>query len=360
MVGLGPFEDPHPARCEARRAGWRRSPNVHRPPPVTKGAPVRRTLAILAVLGASLSLAACTPGEPDAAPSASATPLGCATEGDATAAVQTSGDFATKPVTVFPSPVSVDATERSVAIEGTGEEVAEGDTVLVDYTLYNGTSGAEFSASSYAPGGRAAFEVDTDQYLAGLVKAVNCATVGSRVVAVVPPADAFGDAGQSQFGIAATDSIVMVIDVEQIVPTAADGEPQPPVDGLPTVALAEDGAPTVTIPSTDPPADLQLAVLKKGSGATVADGDQLIVQYQGVVWGTGEVFDQSWGKPAPAAFGTGDVIEGFKEAVVGQTVGSQVLVTIPPSKGYGDQGNQNAGISGTDTLVFVVDILAIS
>ncbi|WP_258064714.1 FKBP-type peptidyl-prolyl cis-trans isomerase [Rathayibacter sp. AY1E5] len=37
-----------------------------------------------------------------------------------------------------------------------------------------------------------------------------------------------------------------------------------------------------------------------------------------------------------------------------------MLVTIPPSKGYGDQGNQNAGISGTDTLVFVVDILAIS
>lgn len=158
-------------------------------PPAAAGherCPCAQNLAILAVLGASLSLAACTPGEPDAAPSASATPLGCATEGEATAAVQTSGDFATKPVTVFPSPVSVDATERSVAIEGTGEEVAEGDTVLVDYTLYNGTSGAEFSASSYASGGRAAFEVDTDQYLAGLVKAVNCATVGSRVVAVVP------------------------------------------------------------------------------------------------------------------------------------------------------------------------------
>jgi FKBP-type peptidyl-prolyl cis-trans isomerase len=321
---------------------------------------VRRTLAIIAVLGASLGLAACTPGEPQAAPSPSATALGCASEGDASATVDTSGDFATKPVTVFPSPLSVEATERTVAIEGTGAEVAEGDTVLVDYTLYNGTSGDEFSASSYASGGRAAFEVDTDQYLAGLVKAVNCAAVGSRVVAVVPPADAFGEAGQSDFGIAADDSIVMVIDVEQIVPTAADGEPQAPVDGLPTVALAEDGAPTVTVPETDPPAELQVGVLKKGAGATVVDGDQLIVQYQGLVWGTGEVFDQSWGKPAPAAFGTGDVIEGFKEAVVGQTVGSQVIVTIPPAQGYGEAGNQNAGISGTDTLVFVIDILAVS
>lgn len=321
---------------------------------------MRRTLAILAVLGASLSLGACTAAAPDAAATASSAPLDCASAGDATAAVQTSGEFASKPVTVFPSPLTVEATERSVAIEGSGDEVAEGDTVLVDYTLYNGTSGAEFSASSYASGGRAAFKVDTDQYLAGLVKAVNCATVGSRVVAVVPPSDAFGDAGQSQFGITAADSIVMVIDVERIVPTAADGEPQTPIDGLPTVALAEDGAPTVTIPASDPPADLQLAVLKKGSGATVADGDQLIVQYQGVVWGTGTVFDQSWGKPAPASLGTGGVIEGFKEAVVGQTVGSQVLVTIPPAKGYGDAGNQKAGISGTDTLVFVIDILAVT
>lgn len=321
---------------------------------------MRRTLAILAVLGASLSLAACTSDAEEAAPTASATPLTCAAEGDATAAVQTSGDFGTKPVTVFPSPISVDETERSTVIEGTGAEVVEGDTVLVDYTLYNGTSGAEFSASSYASGGRAAFEVDTEKYLAGLVKAVNCATVGSRVVAVVPPADAFGDAGSTDLGIAATDSIVMVIDVESIIPTTATGEPQAPVDGLPTVALADDGTPTVTIPETDPPADLQLAVLKKGDGQTVADGDSLVVQYQGVVWGTGEVFDQSWGKGTPSSFSTGDVIEGFKEAVVGQTVGSQVLVVIPPDKGYGDTGNTDAGISGTDTLVFVIDILAVS
>lgn len=322
---------------------------------------MRRTLAIIAVLGATLGLAACTDGASDAAsPTPTATALGCASEGEATAAVQASGDFAVKPVTVFPTPMSVEETERSTLIEGTGAEVAEGDTVLVDYTLYNGTSGAEFSASSYASGGRAAFEVDTEQYLAGLVKAVNCTTVGSRVVAVVPPEDAFGEEGSAELGIAASDSIVMVIDVEAIVPTAATGEPQPTVDGLPTVALAEDGTPTITVPDAPAPAELQLGVLKKGDGQTVADGDSLIVQYQGVVWGTGEVFDQSWGKGTPASFGTGDVIEGFKEAMVGQTVGSQVLVVIPPAKGYGEAGNANAGISGTDTLVFVVDILAVT
>ena len=54
----------------------------------------------------------------------------------------------------------------------------------------------------------------------------------------------------------------------------------------------------------------------------------------------------------------GGVIAGWDEGLVGQTVGSQVLLVIPPEQGYGSEGNPDAGISGTDTLVFVVDILA--
>jgi len=52
------------------------------------------------------------------------------------------------------------------------------------------------------------------------------------------------------------------------------------------------------------------------------------------------------------------VIAGFDEGLVGQTVGSRVLLVIPPDKGYGPEGNPQAGIGGTDTLVFVVDLLA--
>ncbi|ALS57928.1 FKBP-type peptidyl-prolyl cis-trans isomerase [Rathayibacter toxicus] len=323
-----------------------------------KGFSVHRTLAVLVILGAAVCLSACTGAEPQATPSAAAGD-DCVSSGEATSAVHVSGSIGSKPVTVFPAPIKVDSTQRATVIEGTGPEVTKGATVLIDYTLYNGTSGAELSASKY-PGGSAAFTVDSGRYQAGLVKAVRCATGGSRVVAVVPPGDAFGDAGNSQLGIAPSDSIVMVIDVKALVPSAADGEPRPPVPGLPTVALAADGAPTVTIPGTTPPTALQSEVLKQGSGKTVADGDSLIVQYQGVIWRTGKVFDQSWGKPDPASFGTGDVIPGFTEAIVGQKVGSQVLVVIPPGKGYGDKGNAQAGISGTDTLVFVIDILAVT
>jgi FKBP-type peptidyl-prolyl cis-trans isomerase len=33
------------------------------------------------------------------------------------------------------------------------------------------------------------------------------------------------------------------------------------------------------------------------------------------------------------------------------------MLVIPPDKGYGVTGKAEAGIKGTDTLVFVVDIL---
>jgi peptidylprolyl isomerase len=117
----------------------------------------------------------------------------------------------------------------------------------------------------------------------------------------------------------------------------------------------------VTIPpGTEPPSDLQIEVLKKGDGPVVPDPANVTVQYQGVNWTTGEVFDQSWGKGTPSPFSTDQVVPGFAKAMIGQTVGSQVVVIIPPAEGYGEAGQPSAGIGGTDTLVFVIDILAVA
>jgi peptidylprolyl isomerase len=133
---------------------------------------------------------------------------------------------------------------------------------------------------------------------------------------------------------------------------------QEPVAGLPTVTLADDGKPTVSIPDADAPTELAVSVLQKGAGAVVAEGDTVTLEYTGVNWDTGKTFDSSWTTSGPTSFATTAVVKGFGTALVGQTVGSQVLAVIPPALGYGAAGNDAAGISGTDTLVFVVDILA--
>jgi FKBP-type peptidyl-prolyl cis-trans isomerase len=126
---------------------------------------------------------------------------------------------------------------------------------------------------------------------------------------------------------------------------------------MPTVKLDKDGSPTVTLPKGDIPTDYSKATLKKGDGPVVAAGDSVLVQYHGVSWNTGKVFDESWGKqPFPFTVGSG-VVQGFSDAVVGETVGSQVIAVLPPSAGYGEGEINDADLKG-QTLVFVVDILA--
>lgn len=117
--------------------------------------------------------------------------------------------------------------------------------------------------------------------------------------------------------------------------------------------------PTITIPS-EPPADaLVTKTLVTGTGPVVQAGDLLVVNYLGETWDDGNVFDSSFDRGQPASFpiGVGKVIAGWDAALVGQTVGSRVVMAIPPSLGYGDAGQPDAKISGDDTLVFVVDIL---
>lgn len=275
--------------------------------------------------------------------------------------VEVSDDFGAAPTVDIPTPVSVDTTERRVVVEGDGDETQPGDTVSVELSVYGAATGQQFSQTAYGEGTAQQITVDDSQYIAGLVRTIECATVGSRIVSVVAAADAFGDQGSEGGEVAPGDSIVIVADIVSILPTRAMGTPVEPTDGFPTVELDDTGDPTVTIPAdTDPPTELQLATLIQGDGDTVAEGDNVTVQYKGVIWRTGEVFDESWANGAPASFNTEQVVAGFKQALVGQKVGSQVIVIIPPELGYGEAGNSQAGIEGTDTLVFVVDILATS
>jgi peptidylprolyl isomerase len=131
------------------------------------------------------------------------------------------------------------------------------------------------------------------------------------------------------------------------------------------VTGAFDTKPTVTFPPTQPPKQLIEQTLVAGSGTPVAARDTVITNYVGEIWPTKagrppRVFDSSFSRGAPAGFviGTGAVIPGFDKTLVGKRMGTRMLLSIPPADGYGASGNSQAGISGTATLVFVVDLLA--
>ncbi len=318
---------------------------------------VKKTLSVLAIAALAFSLAACspTPNASDCAPTAS---------GKNSEKVKVTGKFGDAPKVTFDKGLRTDKTERSVVITGTGPVAKANGSVDVDYTIYDGTSGKKIDETKYAAGGTAAFQLKSP-LLAGMIKGLQCSTQGSRVVAVVPPADAFKEAGSTGLGVSATDSLIFVFDVVKVsapvtVLPKANGTEQPPVAGLPTVTLATNGAPTITVPKVDPPTTLTIEALKKGSGKTVSAGDTVTVHYTGVIWASGTTFDSSWKGGKPISFATTGVIPGFGKALVGQKVGSQVIAVIPPGDGYGATPPEGSGIAATDTLVFVVDILATS
>ena len=118
--------------------------------------------------------------------------------------------------------------------------------------------------------------------------------------------------------------------------------------------------PEITFPAGDAPEGLQVKVLVQGDGQEVAAGDNIVVHYLGQSWGGG-VFDNSYDRGATIDFpiGLGAVIGGWDQGLVGQLVGSRVLLSIPPELGYGQRGVPQAGIGPGATLVFVVDIVGV-
>ena len=102
----------------------------------------------------------------------------------------------------------------------------------------------------------------------------------------------------------------------------------------------------------------------KGNGPAVGKGDLAVVNYLCQTWGADEKFDDSYsrGEPlavniAPATTGGGtSVIDGWSDALVGVSVGSRIIVEVPPAKGYGEKG-QGEDIKGDDILYFLIDVL---
>jgi peptidylprolyl isomerase len=247
-------------------------------------------------------------------------------------------------------------------IQGTGAKLTTTQSLLGDFVLYDWSGKThKLIGSTYSDGLPTLF---TGTLLPGLQTALEGQKVGSRVLAVIPPKDAFGTAGNSEIGVGADDTVVFVVDMIKSFDNTAGVSGTQTSDGggaLPTVKAGAAGkGPTITIPSSTAPKTLQVKTLIKGTGAVVKKGNYLVVQYTGVNWRTKKVFDSSWSRSEPWAteIGEGDVIKGWDTGLVGQTVGSRVLLVIPPADGYGKSGSSSAGIKGTDTLVFAIDIIA--
>ncbi|MEU3980034.1 FKBP-type peptidyl-prolyl cis-trans isomerase [Streptomyces sp. NPDC026672] len=145
-------------------------------------------------------------------------------------------------------------------------------------------------------------------------------------------------------------------------PSASQVPPPKIVDGpLPAITAGTKFGekPTVAKGSGDPSPNLAVRTVIAGSGKTVAENDFVQAHYLGQIWSTAKVFDNSYDRKSPLVLqlAQGSIIDGWRYALAGKKVGSRVEMAVPPTWGYGTSGNDQAGIKGTDTLVFVVDLL---
>jgi peptidylprolyl isomerase len=274
--------------------------------------------------------------------------------------VSVSGDPGTAPEVTFDGEVKADEITSEVLTEGDGEEVESGDSVLSHIWIGNGFTKKK-AYSTYDDKAPQLLTVDEKQLSKVFIEGFEGHTIGSRVLVAAPADEAFGDQGNPQLGIGNKDTVVIVIDLLSGVAEGPEGNSADAPAWAPTI-VEKDGVPTgFDFKKTPAPnKKLRSATLIEGEGATVEKGQTIVVNYLGQTYGGKKPFDESYSTGQPASFpiGTGGVIQGWDQTLVGTTVGSRVVMAIPPDLGYGEQGNPQAGIKGTDTLYFVVDVLA--
>ncbi len=278
------------------------------------------------------------------------------------AKVTVTGGFGTTPKVNIPKlKASGNLTVKTV-VEGTGPALTKTDSLVANFALYlwQGKT-ATLKATTFTTNPA----IISGSLIPGLQTALYGQKVGSRVLAVIPPAEGYGTTGSSELGVGANTTLVFVIDLLKAYSAGASASGTAVSsggNGLPTVAAQPGKAPVVTIPASSPPSSLQVKTLIKGTGPVLAKGEYVVAQYVGYIWRTKKQFPggSSW-TSTPFGFifqaSPAQVIPGWDTGLAGQTVGSRVMLVIPPKDGYGSAGASQADIKGTDTLVYVVDIL---
>lgn len=259
---------------------------------------------------------------------------------------------------------------------GDGAALEDDDTVFVNYVIGNGytrtnvvdsfgadpaveiTVGAEENPQPQS------FEDVVKNLLLEHVKAG--VTRSSRIVLTGSTEAMFGTLAQSPAlateGIGNADGLVLVADVLDVTPlTGPEGAEAESPFWAPTIVSGANGPGRLDFTGVREPAatsELTSAALVKGTGPEVAEGQLLVLDYLGSVYDGEAPFDLTYGKDGqPLVAPEGGFVEGFNESLRGQTVGSRIIMRIPPDQGYGDSP-PSEDIPAGATLYFVVDILA--
>jgi FKBP-type peptidyl-prolyl cis-trans isomerase len=103
---------------------------------------------------------------------------------------------------------------------------------------------------------------------------------------------------------------------------------------------------------------LAIATLSDGNGAGASKGASIKVRYSGWLE-DGTKFDSSEDKGQPFEFklGSGQVIQGWEEALAGAKPGERRQIVVPASLAYGNR--QVGNIPPNSTLIFDIEVVSV-
>jgi peptidylprolyl isomerase len=309
--------------------------------------------ALIAV-AALTALSACAPVS-DIDPSASATPtVPISTNLDA---ITVTGERLKTPTVEFAAPFAVDKTMTKVLVEGDGQAIDPNGIAVAFYYGVNGRTGERFddnftSETEGVDPTPAPFPLK--QVVPGFRLGLGDQKIGSRVLIAMPGSEGYDEmGGNTSAGIALGDTLVFVVDITDGSLLGPEGKTITPPADLPKVAET-DGKVTITIPDTAPPKELVTQVLIEGAGAKLTPESVLISHYVFYSWNTKSELKRVYEEVDMGVLNT--AIQGLATGLEGKTVGSRVLLIIPPDQAFPD-GSNDPPVEPGDTMVFVVDLL---
>ncbi len=299
----------------------------------------KRLLGAMTALALCLGLSACG-GKSD----------GGSHSGNTMQGVSASGKLGSKPDISFKTPFKVENQTHQVIQEGNGEVIRDGDRVCTRSLALDAKTGKVIN-STWGQSSPECSIVISKKSIPAYYDTFKGLKVNSTVAVGI---DESGS-GSSK----ATESYIMALTFVSRSKNLTRAQGQKVTDlpsDLPKISLDDKGKPSLDLNGYQPKGGLVVQPLIKGKGAKVGQHQSVSANYTGWLASDGKQFDSSWDRGQASDFSLDQVVKGWQQGLAGQTVGSQVLLVVPPDLGYGSQQQQK--IPANSTLIFVVDILA--
>ena len=299
----------------------------------------KRLLGAMTALALCLGLSACG-GKSD----------GGNHSGDTMQGVSASGKLGSKPDISFKTPFKVENQTHQVIQKGDGEVIRDGDRVCTRSLALDAKTGKVINSTWDKSSPECSIVISKKS-----IPAYYDTFKGLKVNSTV--AVGIDESGSSSSK--ATESYIMALTFVSRSKNLTRAQGQKVTDlpsDLPKISLDDKGKPSLDLNGYQPKGGLVVQPLIKGKGAKVGQHQSVSANYTGWLASDGKQFDSSWDRGQASDFSLDQVVKGWQQGLAGQTVGSQVLLVVPPDLGYGSQQQQK--IPANSTLIFVVDILA--